>query len=124
MKGTADQSTCQVSAATGAKTTTAKRTAAAPAPSGSPARAMRTFQPACSAAAASVSARASAGIGRGYRASARMADSCRVTAAADIGPAGSSTAKEASPGKCRFCHREAVPPGLGLRNRRSPTRWA
>ena len=61
MYGTADHSTCHVSAATGAKTTTPNRMAAAPAPSGSPARAMRMFQPACSAAAARASARAVAG---------------------------------------------------------------
>src|SRR2546421_11454187 len=64
MYGIADARTSHVRTATGANTVTARRTAAAPAPSGSPARAMSTFQPACSAAAARVSARASAGTRR------------------------------------------------------------
>src|SRR5690349_1393279 len=61
MYGTAAASTCHVASASGANTTVANSWAAAPAPSGSPARAMSTFQPACSAAAARASARASAG---------------------------------------------------------------
>src|SRR6185503_9950759 len=124
MYGIADARTSQVRTATGAKTVTANRTAAAPAPSGSPARAMSTFQPACSAAAARVSARASAGTRRGYRTSVRIAPAWRATAAAVIGPAGSSTAKDDPRAKWWFCHRDAVPPGFGLRNRRSPTMCA
>src|SRR5919204_68490 len=61
MYGAADHSTCHVAAATGAKTATPTSVAAAPAPSGSPARAIRRFQPAWIAAAARASARAAAG---------------------------------------------------------------
>ena len=46
MYGRADQPRPHVTAATGANTATPISTAAAPAPSGSPARAMRMFQPA------------------------------------------------------------------------------
>ena len=114
MYGIAAARTSHVRTASGSKTITAKRTAAARAPSGSPARAMER-----------VPARMQRGGGQGqregvgghpaggYRTSVRIALAWRATAAAVIGPSGELD------GERRPAREVAVLPSRGGRRRGS-----